>query len=139
MGGCGLVDADVFCCCLCISVFVVHDDSVTAQECGSDPTCIMCAACFKNSPCVGHAFRLVRSGGGSCDCGDKDAWKPESFCKAHSQCSMSSAPTQSEKGLAARAYVRKVFTASCAPFVKSEVYMNNEVAEVVFAWCVALP
>ena len=33
----------------------------------------MCVECFKESPCVNHNFRLVKSGGGSCDCGDSEA------------------------------------------------------------------
>jgi hypothetical protein len=28
----------------------------------------MCVECFKDSPCVNHNFRLVKSGGGSFDC-----------------------------------------------------------------------
>ena len=44
----------------------------------------MCVECFQNSPCINHNFRLVKSGGGSCDCGDPEAWKASSFCKRHS-------------------------------------------------------
>jgi hypothetical protein len=33
----------------------------------------MCVECFEKSPCVNHNFRLVKSGGGSCDCGDPEA------------------------------------------------------------------
>ena len=51
--------------------------------CSSDPTCIFCADCFKRSPCANHEYRIVRSAGGICDCGDPQAWKPESFCSAH--------------------------------------------------------
>ena len=28
--------------------------------------------------------RIVKAGGGCCDCGDEDAWKPSGFCKKHS-------------------------------------------------------
>ena len=37
-------------------------------DCAMDPTCVMCVECFQCSPCVHHNFRLVKSGGGSCDC-----------------------------------------------------------------------
>ena len=60
-------------------------------DCGADPTCVMCVECFKESPCINHNFRLVKSGGGSCDCGDPEAWKPESFCSRH-RCAAHHAP-----------------------------------------------
>ena len=52
-------------------------------DCGADPTCIMCVPCFLQSPCSNHRFRLVRSGDGTCDCGDPEAWNPAGFCKMH--------------------------------------------------------
>eukprot|EP00283_Hemiselmis_rufescens_P021259 CAMPEP_0173448192 /NCGR_PEP_ID=MMETSP1357-20121228/40283_1 /TAXON_ID=77926 /ORGANISM="Hemiselmis rufescens, Strain PCC563" /LENGTH=177 /DNA_ID=CAMNT_0014414677 /DNA_START=1 /DNA_END=531 /DNA_ORIENTATION=+ len=87
------------------------------MDCGADPTCVMCVACFQRSPCVNHSFRLVKSHGGSCDCGDKDAWKPESFCSAHKH-----APTSAEAeagGISrtneARDYTAEVFRCACEP------------------------
>lgn len=36
----------------------------------------ICLDCFKAGDHTGHDFRLYQSmGGGSCDCGIKDAWK----------------------------------------------------------------
>ncbi|KAJ1493753.1 putative zinc finger in N-recognin-domain-containing protein [Baffinella frigidus] len=55
-------------------------------DCGVDPTCVMCVECFMHSPCVNHNFRLVKSGGGCCDCGDQEAWNPSSFCTRHANC-----------------------------------------------------
>ena len=53
-------------------------------DCGMDPTCVICLRCFMDSPCVNHNFRMVKSFGGCCDCGDREAWNPASFCKRHS-------------------------------------------------------
>ena len=55
-------------------------------DCGVDPTCVICVECFMHSPCVSHNFRLVKSGGGCCDCGDREAWNPSSFCTRHANC-----------------------------------------------------
>eukprot|EP00759_Apiculatamorpha_spiralis_P002996 PhF_6_TR11339/c0_g2_i1/m.18319 len=52
-------------------------------ECAADPTCIMCADCFNNSPCVNHEYKMATSGGGMCDCGDPTAWKSTTFCCKH--------------------------------------------------------
>ena len=59
------------------------------MSCASDPTCCFCAPCFESSPCsaLGHRYLMTRSGGGGCcDCGDAEAFKPESFCKRHKGC-----------------------------------------------------
>lgn len=39
--------------------------------------------CFKNSNHEGHRFVVRDAVGGCCDCGDKEAWKEEGFCKFH--------------------------------------------------------
>ena len=63
-------------------------------ECAADPTCVMCADCFNNSPCVNHEYRMSPSGGGMCDCGDPSAWKAESFCCNHGGASHTDDPTE---------------------------------------------
>jgi hypothetical protein len=42
------------------NILHVKKEDTRVQDCGADPTCVMCVACFKRSPCVGHNFRLVR-------------------------------------------------------------------------------
>lgn len=44
---------------------------------------VMCMACFSLSDHKGHDFRIHKSGGGMCDCGDPEAWAKEGFCTKH--------------------------------------------------------
>ena len=56
------------------------------MNCATDPTCCFCTQCFEACPCssLGHRFLMTRvNGGGICDCGDSEAWKPEGFCRRH--------------------------------------------------------
>eukprot|EP00759_Apiculatamorpha_spiralis_P029948 PhF_6_TR31836/c0_g2_i1/m.47114 len=53
------------------------------KTCEKDPTCIICVDCFKKSNHEGHDYKLIRTGGGMCDCGDTDAWDPKGFCTDH--------------------------------------------------------
>eukprot|EP00919_Chromeraceae_sp_WS-2016_P025064 GHVR01059302.1.p1 GENE.GHVR01059302.1~~GHVR01059302.1.p1 ORF type:complete len:140 (-),score=33.64 GHVR01059302.1:32-451(-) len=39
-------------------------------DCEMDPTCAICCDCFFNSNHDTHAWRMIRTGGGCCDCGD---------------------------------------------------------------------
>ncbi|EGZ24860.1 hypothetical protein PHYSODRAFT_460769, partial [Phytophthora sojae] len=56
------------------------------RTCGLSDSSCMCLACFDPDEHEGHDFRVYRcSSGGCCDCGDPLAWKPEGFCKKHSQ------------------------------------------------------
>jgi hypothetical protein len=41
------------------------------RDCESDRTCAVCVECFEEARHVGHDYRLVRAGGGVCDCGDE--------------------------------------------------------------------
>lgn len=41
------------------------------RDCESDRTCAICVECFEEARHVGHEYRLVRAGGGVCDCGDE--------------------------------------------------------------------
>eukprot|EP00924_Labyrinthula_sp_SR-Ha-C_P004697 augustus_masked-scaffold_1-processed-gene-8.46-mRNA-1 protein AED:0.48 eAED:0.48 QI:0/-1/0/1/-1/1/1/0/2117 len=59
--------------------FVYH-----CKTCQADDTCVFCSDCFKNSNHDGHDYNFRRTGpGGTCDCGDSEAWKPEGFCLKH--------------------------------------------------------
>jgi Proteolysis_6 C-terminal/Putative zinc finger in N-recognin (UBR box)/E3 ubiquitin-protein ligase UBR1-like, winged-helix domain len=49
--------------------------------CGTDPTVAVCVECFEVERHQGHDFRMIRTGGGCCDCGDLSAWR--STCSAH--------------------------------------------------------
>uniref|UniRef100_A0A0G4HW57 E3 ubiquitin-protein ligase n=1 Tax=Chromera velia CCMP2878 TaxID=1169474 RepID=A0A0G4HW57_9ALVE len=52
-------------------------------DCQLDPTCAICMNCFFNSNHEGHAWSLIRTGGGCCDCGDPSSWGREGFCYNH--------------------------------------------------------
>lgn len=53
------------------------------RECESDRTCCVCVECFEEARHVGHDYRLVRAGGGMCDCGDDSAWARAGSCSKH--------------------------------------------------------
>src|SRR3989338_789806 len=53
------------------------------SDCGLDPATAICLECFEPEKHVNHKYRLIRTGGGCCDCGDPQAWKPEGFCSRH--------------------------------------------------------
>eukprot|EP01091_Cochliopodium_minus_P012394 TRINITY_DN3740_c0_g1_i1.p1 TRINITY_DN3740_c0_g1~~TRINITY_DN3740_c0_g1_i1.p1 ORF type:complete len:1448 (-),score=432.40 TRINITY_DN3740_c0_g1_i1:485-4828(-) len=61
-----------------------HDICYHCKDCESDPSCAICEDCFEPEKHEGHDYRIVKAGGGCCDCGDDQAWNPEGFCKKHS-------------------------------------------------------
>eukprot|EP00756_Hemistasia_phaeocysticola_P033170 Hpha_TRINITY_DN16451_c2_g3::TRINITY_DN16451_c2_g3_i2::g.163152::m.163152 len=64
----------------------VWRDEVVAfkcMTCAADQTCIICIDCFRGGNHEGHAYRLVRTAEGMCDCGDASSWKPSGFCSKH--------------------------------------------------------
>eukprot|EP01116_Phalansterium_solitarium_P009147 TRINITY_DN2317_c0_g2_i2.p1 TRINITY_DN2317_c0_g2~~TRINITY_DN2317_c0_g2_i2.p1 ORF type:complete len:421 (+),score=88.82 TRINITY_DN2317_c0_g2_i2:50-1312(+) len=61
-----------------------NDMIVSCKDCGADPTCAICMPCFLESDHAGHDYKMHRSSGGVCDCGDAQAWKPTGFCCKHS-------------------------------------------------------
>lgn len=56
---------------------------VSCKDCGQDPTCAICMPCFKAGNHEGHDYKIHRSGGGVCDCGDPEAWSVAGFCSKH--------------------------------------------------------
>ncbi|KAB7502596.1 E3 ubiquitin-protein ligase UBR2 [Armadillidium nasatum] len=69
---------------LCGRVFKTGDPTYGCRDCGMDPTCVLCAECFQNSAHNKHRYKIsTSSGGGYCDCGDKEAWKSSVFCNIH--------------------------------------------------------
>ncbi len=70
---------------VCGMVFKKGDIVWTCRQCGKDPTCVQCDACFRNSDHKGHEVYFHRSGGsgGCCDCGDPEAWTDSGNCAAH--------------------------------------------------------
>ena len=72
---------------VCGRIFARGEYLYTCKDCGVDPTCVMCPACFNASEHVNHRYRVSRSGGGggTCDCGDLEAWKEHPACRNHSK------------------------------------------------------
>lgn len=69
---------------VCGRVFRSGEATYSCRECGTDPTCVLCSSCFKQSAHRHHKYRMsASSGGGYCDCGDTEAWKTHPFCDEH--------------------------------------------------------
>lgn len=52
-------------------------------DCEQDSTCAICVECFKAGDHRGHNYRLIRTDGGCCDCGNQHAWREGGFCSKH--------------------------------------------------------
>jgi E3 ubiquitin-protein ligase UBR2 len=70
---------------VCGRIFTRGEYLYSCKDCGVDPTCVMCPACFNASEHVNCRYRVSRSGGGggTCDCGDVEAWKNHPTCRNH--------------------------------------------------------
>jgi hypothetical protein len=84
-------------------------------DCECDSTCAICVECFKAGDHRGHNYRLIRTDGGCCDCGNAHAWRKSGFCSKHREDEPGDAPApqlpaQVEAGarLVVRALARKL-------------------------------
>ncbi|GAA5930684.1 hypothetical protein JCM3775_003841 [Rhodotorula graminis] len=75
----------------CAHVFRPGESVYRCRDCGTDPTCVLCARCFHASSHarLGHDITVSTHAGvgaGCCDCGDAEAWKPgrQRDCRYHS-------------------------------------------------------
>ncbi|XP_037094529.1 E3 ubiquitin-protein ligase UBR2-like, partial [Pollicipes pollicipes] len=70
---------------MCGKVFNNGDPTYSCRDCEQDPTCVLCADCFKQSAHRQHRYQMCVSlgMGGYCDCGDSEAWKRDPCCAAH--------------------------------------------------------
>ncbi|KAF4531478.1 hypothetical protein B566_EDAN004250, partial [Ephemera danica] len=69
---------------LCGHVFNCGESTYTCRDCALDSTCVFCVDCFNHSAHRNHRYKMsTSSGGGSCDCGDVEAWKAEAWCSIH--------------------------------------------------------
>ncbi|CAE7222844.1 PRT6 [Symbiodinium natans] len=60
-----------------------QDVAFRCLDCELDSNCIQCCDCFFKAPHEGHEVALIRTVGGSCDCGDPHSWAPSGFCPEH--------------------------------------------------------
>lgn len=69
---------------ICGRLFTGGDLCYNCRQCQADPTCIQCETCFRASDHRGHDVSFHRAGaGGTCDCGDAEAWAAEGTCSRH--------------------------------------------------------
>lgn len=61
----------------CGRVFESGEIAYRCFDCAADSTCCICSECFQRSNHEGHRVIRIRTGGGTCDCGDFAAWKRE--------------------------------------------------------------
>ena len=76
---------------ICGHVFSRGEQVYRCKTCALDDTCVLCVDCFKASDHTGHdtGFSISEGMSGFCDCGDKEAWKVDIFCRIHSDLKMS--------------------------------------------------
>jgi hypothetical protein len=68
----------------CGYVFQRGDIAWNCRTCQTDPTCVICDECFRNSKHDGHEVYFHRTQpGGCCDCGDSEAWNVTGCCDKH--------------------------------------------------------
>eukprot|EP00906_Rhabdomonas_costata_P034740 RCo048859 len=79
----------------CGKIWKANELAYKCNTCQGDPTCAICVECFNEGNHEGHDYRMIRTGGGICDCGDPNAWKPEGFCRKHRGVTTSGDPTES--------------------------------------------
>ncbi|KAH3732377.1 E3 ubiquitin-protein ligase PRT6 [Pelomyxa schiedti] len=68
---------------VCGLVWKNGDTAYKCRTCESDPTCAICVQCFSEGDHTGHDYRMISTGGGCCDCGDRAAWQESGFCRHH--------------------------------------------------------
>ncbi|GFE54398.1 zinc finger protein protein, putative [Babesia ovis] len=67
----------------CTTKWMEETVAFKCYDCESDSTCAICLECFFRSNHEGHRFRLTRTSGGCCDCGDNGSWALAGSCSRH--------------------------------------------------------
>lgn len=78
---------------VCGRTFRAGDSIYKCRDCGHDNTCVVCADCFHNGDHEGHDYKIIRSGGGCCDCGDPEVREPRA--PRRGQCGHPTSPSPS--------------------------------------------
>ncbi|ORM41444.1 E3 ubiquitin-protein ligase PRT6 [Babesia sp. Xinjiang] len=68
----------------CTTKWMEETVAFKCYDCESDNTCAICLDCFFRSNHEGHRYRLTRTSGGCCDCGDNGSWDIRGSCYKHS-------------------------------------------------------
>ncbi|EIN13143.1 hypothetical protein PUNSTDRAFT_56352 [Punctularia strigosozonata HHB-11173 SS5] len=69
----------------CGHIFKKGQSCFRCKECALDDSCVMCSKCFHATDHSGHniSFFVAQQSGGSCDCGDTEAWRHPINCPHH--------------------------------------------------------
>ena len=68
----------------CGKIFEEGELVYHCKQCATDPTCVLCARCYRDVDHLDHDVTFYRSGaGGCCDCGDPEAIDSKFFCARH--------------------------------------------------------
>ncbi|CAK9877290.1 unnamed protein product [Sphagnum jensenii] len=68
----------------CTTVWTKGTVAYRCRTCQIDDSSAICKMCFHLGDHKFHDFFMYHSeSGGCCDCGDRDAWKEDGFCKIH--------------------------------------------------------
>ncbi|KAH9534061.1 hypothetical protein CY35_18G087100 [Sphagnum magellanicum] len=68
----------------CTTVWSKDMVAYRCRTCQMNDSSAICEKCYHEGDHHNHDFVMYHSeSGGCCDCGDKDAWKEEGFCKMH--------------------------------------------------------
>lgn len=69
---------------VCGRIFNIAETTYSCQECEMHDTCALCVKCFNKSAHKNHRFKITPAfEGGTCDCGNIEAWKNEAHCEIH--------------------------------------------------------
>ncbi|UKK02754.2 hypothetical protein MACK_002851 [Theileria orientalis] len=67
----------------CTNKWLEETVAIKCYDCEYDGTCAICLYCFFDSDHKGHEYRLTKTSGGCCDCGDVSSWDVKGSCSAH--------------------------------------------------------
>ncbi|BAM42023.1 uncharacterized protein TOT_040000399 [Theileria orientalis strain Shintoku] len=67
----------------CTNKWLEETVAIKCYDCEYDGTCAICLDCFFDSDHTGHEYRLTKTSGGCCDCGDVSSWDVKGSCSVH--------------------------------------------------------
>ncbi|KII68275.1 E3 ubiquitin-protein ligase UBR1 [Thelohanellus kitauei] len=94
--------------------------SYSCLDCQAHPLSVLCDSCFHNSEHMNHRYRVEKyAKGGSCDCGDSEAWKFHSSCTKHGT-NMRSQPVLPEKFVKKLGFIIKYLCELLEKFISDD-------------------
>ncbi|EKM76991.1 hypothetical protein AGABI1DRAFT_77775 [Agaricus bisporus var. burnettii JB137-S8] len=69
----------------CTYIFKKGECCFRCKDCSLDDSCVLCARCFHATDHSDHnvSFFIAQQPGGTCDCGDEEAWRNSLGCPHH--------------------------------------------------------